>query len=89
MKIQNILLIALLFTAINSIQAQNTATFIIKDKADNDTLFGANCILKNTSIGTSSDENGICQFKDIPNGTQTLEFSYIGFESVEKHILFH
>ena len=88
MKIKNILLIALLFTAINSIQAQNSATFIIKDKADNKPLFGANCILKNTSIGTSSDENGICQFNDIPNGVQTLEFSYIGFESVEKTYTF-
>ncbi|HHB52296.1 MAG TPA: TonB-dependent receptor, partial [Saprospiraceae bacterium] len=85
---KKIIVLIILTITIHSIQAQNKVTFIIKDKADNDILFGANCILKNTTIGTSSDENGICEFNNIPNGEQTFEFSYIGFESVEKTYTF-
>ncbi|TDD93677.1 TonB-dependent receptor [Flavobacterium cellulosilyticum] len=85
---KKIIAIIILTMSSYSIRAQNTVTFIIKDKEENDILFGANCILKNTTTGTSSDENGICQFNDIPNGEQTFEFSYIGFESVEKTYTF-
>ncbi|HHH53333.1 MAG TPA: TonB-dependent receptor [Bacteroidetes bacterium] len=85
---KKIIVLIILTITTHSIQAQNKLTFIIKDKADNDTLFGANCILKNTIIGTSSDENGICEFDNIPNGEQTFEFSYVGFESVAKTYTF-
>jgi len=83
-----IIAIIILIISIHSIQAQDTVTFIIKDKAVNDNLFGVNCILKNTTIGTSSDTNGLCQFDNIPNGEHTFEFSYIGFKSVEKTYIF-
>lgn len=41
----------------------------------------ANIYLKNTKIGTSADENGFYQIKNIPDGTYTLILSSIGFES--------
>ena len=85
---KKIIALIILTISIYSTQAQNTVTFIVKDQADNDTLFGANCILQNTTIGTSSNENGICQFNNVPNGKQTFEFSYVGFESVEKTYTF-
>lgn len=83
-----IITLLILTLSIHSIQAQNTVTFIIKDKTDNDILFGANSVLKNTTVGTSSDTDGICQFNNIPNGEQIFEFSYVGFESVEKTYTF-
>lgn len=85
---KKIIAILILTISIHAVQAQNSVTFIIKDKASNDLLFGANSILKNTSIGTSADTNGVCQFNNIPNGKQTFEFSYIGFKSVDKTYIF-
>ncbi|WKD84806.1 Colicin I receptor [Polaribacter huanghezhanensis] len=85
---KKIIAILILTISIHSVQAQNSVTFIIKVKGSNDTLFGVNCILKNTTIGTSSDEKGACEFNNIPNGKQTFEFSYIGFKNVEKTYTF-
>ncbi|MFK5889623.1 MAG: TonB-dependent receptor [Flavobacteriaceae bacterium] len=84
---KNILLVIFIIS-IYSLQAQNNITFIIKNKADNDVLFGANCILKRSDKGASSNFKGICQLEGIPNGEQTFVFSYVGFKTVEKTFTF-
>ena len=80
--------IIIFIISIYSLQAQNNITFIIKDKADNDVLSGANCILKNTNKGASSNIKGFCRLEGISNGEQTFVFSYIGFKTVEKTFSF-
>ena len=45
-------------------------------------LQGANILLKNTTHGTTSDENGDFEFIDIAEGYYTLNVNYIGYEPV-------
>jgi len=66
------------------IKAQNTITLNVKDKNSNEPLIGVNCIIKGTDIGGSSDFNGKIIIDRIPNGTQTLVLSYVGYKTVEK-----
>ena len=40
-------------------------------------LAGANIIIKSTSIGTISDDDGYFSIKDIPNGNYSISESYI------------
>jgi TonB-linked SusC/RagA family outer membrane protein len=51
-------------------------------KADGDPLPGANVIVKGTNNGTTTDFNGKYSIK-VDNTDVTLEFSYIGFNSLE------
>ena len=45
-------------------------------------LVGANIVIKSTSIGTMSDNNGYFSIDDIPNGNYTISVSYIGYKTV-------
>lgn len=62
-----------------------TAAFRVTGKvvdSDNSPLPGVNILLKGTSTGTTSDVNG--QYAvEVPDGTATLVFSFIGFASQE------
>ena len=62
---------------------QNTFKAIIKDSLTNEVLIGATAVLKGTTNGASSDVNGMIEIKNIPNGTQTIIFSYISYEKLE------
>ncbi|MCG8308324.1 MAG: TonB-dependent receptor [Cytophagales bacterium] len=42
--------------------------------------------VKGYNIGTFTDENGFFEISDIPNGLQSIVFSCIGFQSIEKQI---
>ena len=80
-----IVLVFGLFTT--SIIAQNTIRFkVISDKKE--PIVGASIILKNTIKGVETNFEGIGILKNIPNGKQTFEISFIGFESVSKTIVF-
>lgn len=45
-------------------------------------LAGANIIIKSTSIGTISNDDGYFSIKDIPNGNYSITVSYIGYKTV-------
>ena len=45
-------------------------------------LAGANIIIKSTSIGTISNDDGYFSIKDIPNGNYSISVSYIGYKTV-------
>ena len=83
-----ILLSLTLIVLANIAQAQRTFTAIIKDKETKEPLIGANCILKGTTIGSSADKNGKIILQNIPVGKQTLQFSYVGYQTVEKEFEF-
>ena len=46
-----------------------------------------NIYLKNTSKGSSSNDDGIYSIKNIPAGTYTIVASFTGFKNVEKQIV--
>jgi len=82
------IIIILLISITTVLQAQNSFTAIIKDKTNNETLIGATCLLKGTTNGAVADINGKVQVKNIPNGEQTLVFSYVGYETLKKELIF-
>lgn len=54
----------------------------VTDGADGTGIPGANVILKGTNIGTVTDVNGAYRIQ-LPDGTGTLVFSFVGFSSQE------
>ena len=64
--------------------SQNT----IKGKvtANNEILAYSNIYIKELNKGVETNENGLYEFKDIPNGSYTITASYIGFKPEKKKI---
>lgn len=60
--------------------AQNQINFLIKDAQSQEVIIGANVFIPSLNIGTSTDLDGLCTLKNIPNGTHHIEFSYIGYQ---------
>ena len=61
--------------------AQGSLTAIVKDSETGEAMVGAAAVVKGTSIGASSDQDGRIQLNDIPAGQQTIEFSFVGYRS--------
>ena len=85
---KNIILpfLALLYTSLAL--GQNTFKAIIKDSESKEVLFGATAIIQGTTIGTSTDQNGFIEFKNIPDGKQTIIFSYLGYREIKETFTF-
>ncbi len=62
------------------VYGQGTVVGTIVDAAENNPLAGASIDLQNTTTGTISDFEGHFTLENIPNGKQTLVFSFIGYE---------
>ena len=73
-----------LFAAIgiNSASAQNTFRAILTDNESHEPLIGATGVLEGTTIGSTSDLEGVLTIENIPNGEQILVFSYLGYETM-------
>ena len=61
--------------------SQKTITGNVSDE-QGESLIGANILVQGTSIGTVTDFDGNYEV-EVPEGAQTLIFSYTGFESRE------
>jgi outer membrane receptor for ferrienterochelin and colicins len=75
--------IVLLVTAINiaAVFGQNTFKAVVKDGETKEPLIGATAVVQGTTNGASADVNGMIEIKNIPDGKQTIVFSYIGYET--------
>lgn len=63
--------------------AQNSSVSgTVTDNA-NEALFGVNILVKNSNIGTQTNENGKFTLENLSNGDYTLYISYIGFKTKE------
>lgn len=85
---QKILFLIFIITFATSSFAQNTFKAIIKDEKSNQPLSGVVVLLKGTQNETSSDDKGLVELQNIPNGKQTIIITSIGFRKIEKTILF-
>lgn len=77
--------LALLFGILLSTALCAQTTINVKGKVtdeNNAAIPGVNIVLKGTSIGTTTDANGAYAI-DLPEGNQTLVFSFIGFATQE------
>ena len=83
MKIRHIYLILFLIFPI-FIAAGTTGKIkgLVLDKETNSPVIGANVFLKNTTLGTVTDESGNYFIINVPPGIYTLRVSYIGYSTV-------
>jgi TonB-dependent receptor len=52
------------------------------DKVTSDPLIGANVVVLNTSLGASSNIDGLITIYGVPAGPRTLKISYVGYETI-------
>lgn len=75
---KKILLFALIINIALNAQTVSFKGKVISDKAQ--PVFGASVLIVGTTIGTSADENGFFEIKNLSPGNYSLQFSAVGFE---------
>lgn len=76
----------LLCSSVAFSQSKGTVSGTVTDKdLNNETLPFANAVIKGTSIGTTTDENGFYSFSLEP-GNYTIQFSFLGYDSLEETV---
>ena len=79
-----ILFIAVVLTAQTAFgQSGNSVTINAKDKATNEAIADANVTVISTEIEVLTDDTGIANIQNIPDGKQTIVVSSLGYESAE------
>lgn len=68
--------------------AQNTFKVIIRDDKTKEPLKGATGIFPDLKLSAVSDSTGLMVFNNIPNGKAELEITYVGYNKLEKVIIF-
>jgi len=85
---KKLFLFVLLISSFTGIKAQNTFKALLKDEATKDPLMYANVVLENTTNGAATDSTGFVKLQNIPNGKQSIIFSYVGYRTKEKTFKF-
>jgi iron complex outermembrane receptor protein/outer membrane receptor for ferrienterochelin and colicins len=82
-----ILLCAVLLTAQVSF-AQNTFKVTVKDQETKEPVVGAKVSVKESEISAVTDANGLAQLANVPDGEQTIEIFFAGYETRELKLTF-
>lgn len=82
MKKVTLLLALLLFMGMTIVQAQKTISGTVTSSEDGQPIPGATVLVKNTTIGTTTNEDGFYEFT-VPAEARTLVFSFVGMVSLE------
>ncbi|MFC2100579.1 SusC/RagA family TonB-linked outer membrane protein [Bacteroidota bacterium] len=77
-----IFLACLLFMGLQVVQAQRTITGKVTSKEDGSTIPGVTVIVKGTTLGATSDEDGSYEIT-IPENAKALLFSFVGLKTIE------
>ncbi|MEW5675680.1 TonB-dependent receptor [Flavobacterium enshiense] len=78
-------LLVFLFAAFTAF-SQNTFNAVVEDSITGNPLAGVSVVMKNTTVGVTSNENGEVSISNLPEGKQTFIFSYLGYTTIEKDI---
>jgi outer membrane receptor for ferrienterochelin and colicin len=76
-----ILFIGILIGLALTAQAQNSLKVVVQDSLTKESLIGVTAQFKGTTNGAASDVNGAVSLSKIPNGRQTLLFSFVGYHT--------
>ncbi|MBC8182895.1 TonB-dependent receptor [candidate division KSB1 bacterium] len=60
--------------------SQNSFKALVKDEKSHEPLIGTNVFIESLKIGGTTDTNGKVEITNIPDGTFTITFSYIGYK---------
>ncbi len=63
--------------------SQNEFRAEITDAETGEPLPGANVLVQNSALGATANEEGRVSIENIPNGEQTLVFSFLGYQTRE------
>ncbi|MEP7238609.1 MAG: TonB-dependent receptor [Ferruginibacter sp.] len=85
---QKITVLLLATLLVYSATAQNSFTTIIKDSKTLEPLHAASIVLNNAANSIITDSTGVAILSNIPNGKQTITFSFTGYETITKHFVF-
>ena len=85
MKKVTLLLALLLFMGMNIVQAQKTISGTVTNSDDGEAIPGATVLVKNTTIGTTTNEDGYYELT-VPQEARSLVFSFVGRVSMEVQI---
>ncbi len=85
MKKVTLLLALLLFLGMNIVQAQKTISGTVTNSDDGQPIPGATVLVKNTTIGTTTNEDGYYQLT-VPQEARSLVYSFVGRVSMEVQI---
>jgi len=77
-------LVFISFISISYAQQTGSIVGLLTDKDfNNEPLSFANVIIKGTSKGSTSDIDGLYTLEDLAAGEYTIEYSFIGYETIE------
>ena len=83
MKRKMLLLLTCCIIGIGMVMAQTSkVTGKVLSSEDGEAIIGATIMVKGTTIGTTTDENGVFSLTNIPASGKELEISFVGMESV-------
>ncbi len=88
MKGKKTIFFLLLLTAGIKLGGQNTYKAIIKDKSNSELIVGAVAQLKGTTNGVSSDKKGEISLNNIPDSSQVIIISMVGYLPFNDTVLF-
>ena len=74
-----VLIISLIVTG-GGLFAQNTLRAIVTDSSTHEKLNGVVIVITKTTNGGVSDSSGMVEIKNIANGDQVIEASYVGYQ---------
>ena len=82
MKRRMLLLLTCCIIGIGMVMAQTSkVTGKVLSEEDGEVIIGATVVVKGTSIGTVTDENGIFTLTNVPASAKELEISFVGMET--------
>lgn len=84
---QKIIVLLLATVLAYSAGAQNSFRVIVKDSKTLLPLSGASVIVNNSN-GGKADSNAVVELNNIPDGKQSITFSFAGYETVTKEFVF-
>ena len=67
---------------------QNTFKAVVKDSGTATPLPGATAFVVNTELGANADNDGFVLIANIPDGRQTIRFSFVGYQTQERAYAF-
>lgn len=88
MHIKFISVLVCVFISVASSAQNNNFRAQVFDAETNTPLYGANAVVKGTTIGATANTEGLITIENIPDGEQTLVFSYVGLEKEEITLTF-